>query len=167
MLNIRQTEFKENWDFQKTYYPQIESIIRKNSFNFITIRIADVQKDTQEATDFIVSIDGGDIAVRIRRSKYKDRDLTIRSYCGGHKTEINKIKEGFGKYYLYCWTNENQEILEWILVDLNKLRHSKLLEITPEIENKDGYTRFISISTEKLKIYKCLISYYPETLVAF
>jgi hypothetical protein len=103
-------------------------------------------------------LDSGEIAVRIRRANVRWRDLTIRSRIGHAKTEIHKIREGFGRYYLYCWTNESNIISDWILVDLNQLRESGLLENRKEITNKDGYTAFINIPAIELAANGCLLA---------
>src|SRR3990167_11431285 len=82
--------FDDDWDFQSGYYEQIKRIIEWNATQFIRVYVADPDADYKRATDFTVRIDGGDIAVRIRRASQKYRDWTIRSYKGGHKTEIHK-----------------------------------------------------------------------------
>lgn len=151
-------EFTDNWDFQQGYYGQVERILKQNAPHFVNVRIASKDQDMKQATDFIVIIEGGEIAVRIRRANVRWRDLTIRSRIGHAKTEIHKIREGFGRYYLYCWTDANNAICDWILVDLDLLRESGLLENRKEIPNKDGYTAFINIPAIELAANGCLIA---------
>lgn len=163
--SITQTQpstFVENWTFQLGYYAAVESILKSNAQYFINVSVANHEQDMKQATDFVVVIDGGEIAVRIRRSKYSFRDLTIRSTCRGYKTEIHKIREGWARYYLYCWTNSSGEISEWIFVDLNKVRDLGLLEGRNEIPNGDG-TLFIAIPFAELRLKDCLLAYRINT----
>ena len=150
--------FRDNWEFQEGYYPQVERILKDNALHFINISVADKYKDMTQATDFVVKIDGGDVAVRIRRADCKYRDLTIRSYNKGRKTEIDKLRDGFGKYYLYCWENEKKELSEWMLIDLDKVRESGLLDSKKTKMNKGYNTGFIAIDWLELQIIDCVIA---------
>lgn len=98
--------------------------------------------------------------VRIRRHDCDYRDLTIRSISrNGGKTELQKLREGFGDWYIYCWTNEKQQINEWMLINLNCVRESGLLGIYREdIPNGDG-TFFRVVSFTELRLNKCITSY--------
>jgi len=150
--------FDDDWDFQSGYYEQIKRIIEWNATQFIRVYVADPDADYKRATDFTVRIDGGDIAVRIRRASQKYRDWTIRSYKGGHKTEIHKLKEGFGRFYLYCWEDEQGRLSEWVLIDLDRVRKAGLLDKTRrEIANQDGRTRFIAVPVGELDEANCLV----------
>jgi hypothetical protein len=152
------TTFNEDWKFQLDYYPSIRTIIEDNAKSFISVSVADAEADMNRATDFIVRVEGGDISVRIRRSNIKFRDITIRSYKNGNKTEIHKLKEGLSKFYLYCWTNDKNEIYEWILADLDKMRELNVFDNKKEISNKDGITRFIALPIKELEELGCVIS---------
>lgn len=153
-----QNDFKTDWDFQTGYYKAIENIIKSNAKYFVYVRVANPEQDMKQATDFIVVIEGGEIAVRIRRDNCRFRDLTIRSKRLESKTEIDKIKEGWARYYLYCWTDINKNISEWIFVDLNKIRELNLLDNRDNIPNGDG-TYFIAIPFDELNNKECIISY--------
>lgn len=149
--------FEENWSFQLGYYRIVETILKDNARYFINVSVANQELDTKQATDFVIKLEGGDIAVRIRRDDCKYRDLTIRSINHGYKTEIDKIREGFGKYYLYCWTDSTGEVSEWILVDLDKVRNLNLMDNRRDIPNGDG-TYFIAISKKELNNNDCLLA---------
>lgn len=149
--------FKQNWDFQSRYYSKIESIIKQNAGEFISVTVADTETDMKRATDFVIKVTGGDIAVRIRRADKPWRDLTIRSYNNGYKTEIHKLREGFGRFYLYCWENDKHELSEWVLVDLDKLRETGLLDKQrKQFENRDGTTCFIAFGIRELEQVGCI-----------
>lgn len=152
--------FANDFDWQKKYYSQIARILKMNASKIVKVAIADEQADTKEATDFVVTLKGGSIAVRIRKdvgSKY--HDLTIRSKRrSGAETELQKIKKGYVDFYLYIWTN-NESITDWWLVDVNCLHSSGLLD-TPrrEIWNRDGGSAFIAFVASELENAGALIN---------
>lgn len=154
-------DVKKDWEWADTFLPQIVDILKSNAIYILEIRIADSDKDTKEATDLVISVTGGDVAVRIRRGKYhKYRDWTIRSVRdSGAKTELNKLRDGFAKWYLYLWT-DSENIVDWILVDLERSRSSGLLfKDRRNISNGDG-TYFVAIPVNEIKRFNCLVSEY-------
>jgi hypothetical protein len=144
---------------------QVKATLKKLLPHLVELSIAPIEMDTKCATDFTVRLTGGDIAVRLRRPECQFRDLTIRALRDkGVKTELAKIKEGYGSRYFYGWVDSQDKIAEWILVDLNRLRKTSLLE-KPLIANKDkdgksDGTYFIAISLRELCNAKCLIAYH-------
>ena len=145
--------FDKSWKFQKHYLPEVEDILREHSYMWVDTRISTKYEDTKEATD-VVSINTAiRFAVRIRRWKYllKYKDLTIRSYSQGYKTELKKIKDGAGDFYLYCWENQTRDgICAYWLIDMSALRDSGLLDRATSRTNNDG-TAFITIKEWELK----------------
>jgi len=126
---------------------------------FVDFEEAGFEADVKEATDVMAVANGMyRIAMRFRRPYKTYRDLTIRSSRPtGAKTELQKIKEGFGDYYFYGWT-EGDTIIEWIFVDLYKLRASGLLDKPRrEIPSPDG-THFIAIGHNELEEHGCIIA---------
>jgi len=114
--------------------------------------------DRRNATDMVVRLSGGDVAVRLRRADCDYRDLTIRSKRdSGYRTELSKIRDGFGDWYLYGWLDGRNHISEWILVDLDELRTKQLWRGRREIPNGDG-TWFIPIAADELKRCGCLVA---------
>jgi hypothetical protein len=152
--------FAIDFDWQKKYYKDIARILRMNAPKIIKIAIADDETDMKEATDFVVTLKGGRVAVRIRKDvggRY--HDLTIRSRRrSGAKTELQKIKEGYADFYLYIWTG-NENITDWWLVDVECLRSSGLLDAPRrEIWNKDGGSAFIAFVANELEKAGALIN---------
>ena len=89
-------------------------------------RIADENSDCTQATDmYMYSIRGLRIALRVRfLNMHTYEDITIRSRTAYNmKTEIHKIREGYGDYYLYCWAPDGQKITQWVIFDLDKFRN--------------------------------------------
>lgn len=119
------------------------------------------QQDTEEATDYILSVNKICVAVRNRKHKFKVfKDITIRCESNeNNKTELHKIKEGYGDVYLYCWqTKDGNDIDSYVLVDLNKLRFSNILSVDRETHpNTNDNTKFINISIDELHKNNCLI----------
>lgn len=152
--------FDKDFNWQEKYYPLIKKVLLSNSMYIMRVDVADAYKDMKQATDFIVNIKGGTVAVRIRRKvgvQYKD--ITIRSKRpSGVETELSKIIKGFANYYLYLWTFE-EEIVDWWLIDMDKVRTSKILEKPRhEIWNKDRSSAFIAIQAQELKNIEALIN---------
>lgn len=145
------TEFKDNWNFSEKYMPQVCEVLRANAIYLIDIRVASEQDDVHHSTDLNVNVTGGNVAVRIRRNNKTFRDLTIRAYKGGHKTEIDKLREGFADWYLYAWEGINNTFDDWILVDINILRKSGMLNQNRYITmNTDGDSGFVTYSIPEL-----------------
>lgn len=155
MVSLKRETFEKEFAWQKQYEDKVIELIRKNAGHFIDIKTASIDRDMKEATDFVINISGGDIAVRLRRNNYKQRDLTIRhktTWKKGFEPETWKIYNGFGKWYFYGWIDDDNNITEYIIVDLDIVRENML--ITPYqgsyIKNKDG-TGFIAIKIEELE----------------
>lgn len=144
--------FVKNWNFSEKYIPAITEIIKKNSMIVVNIKIASNLDDKQHATDLQVEVSGGNIAVRIRRGKYAYRDLTIRSYYKGYKTELEKLRDGHGDWYLYAWEDAiDDRICEYVLIDL-ALARTLLFTNLEEKTNRDG-SKFVIITLDQLREY--------------
>lgn len=163
-------DYKQDREWADTYEDQVLRILTQLMPHLVMLYVASDEKDKKEATDFEVKMKGGSIAVRLRDMKEcRWRDLTIRSRRIGKvqtgkdvKTELAKIKEGYGFRYFYGWVDENGIIAEWILVDLDKVRSSGLLDKQrQEIPNTDRTTWFIAIKIWELRNAGCLIEQFP------
>jgi len=156
-------DVKRNWAWADQYLPDVKRILMANAGHMLDICIAPLDADMNRATDMVVSVKGGDVAVRVRRPRYNYRDLTIRARAGG-KTEIDKIREGFARWYLYGWTNGDGRLAEWMLVDLDKVREHELLSGRRVIDNRDGRTGFIAIPAEELLAKGCIVAHHVPKL---
>lgn len=139
---------------------EVKQILQENAVHIVKVEIADDFADQARATDVVVTVTGGNVAVRVRRDSTRFRDLTIRSRRGsGAKTELRKIRDGFGDWYLYGWVNGTNEITEWILVNLDCLRESGILnKKRKEISNADGMSWFVAIPLNELKTHGCVVA---------
>jgi len=142
------SEFERDMAWSDRWLPKVAEILKSQAMHLISITKASREDDVHKATDMVVKIEGGEVAVRLRRPYYNFRDLTIRAVRKGYQTELAKIQKGFARWYLYGWIGD--EIDEWILVDLDKLRASGLLENRAPKMNQDGQTGFIAIPCDEL-----------------
>lgn len=150
-----------DWNWSDGYLPEVRRILAMCALHLFQFSVATPQQDMKQATDMTVKIvsshDIG-IAVRLRRAQYQHRDLTIRAARrSGVTTELGKIREGAGDFYLYGWTNA-WTIREWMLIDLEKLRQSGLLMRPRHVyANKDQTTGFIAIPYRELSAAGCVL----------
>jgi hypothetical protein len=153
-------DFNVNWSYSQTYMPAIIQILQSNLMKIVSIEIANEEDDMKHSTDLKIKMTAGDVAVRIRRPYRTFRDLTIRAKCGIQETEIHKLRKGYADFYLYLWECDEGDICDWILVDINKMRETRLLYHDKTIRmNRDNYTGFISFSLDELRQHKCLIAH--------
>ena len=138
------------------YLPEVEQILRDNIKYLLKISISE-NKDIFEGTDLSLSIQSADIAIRILREKKYDT-FTIRSYrSSGSKTELQKLKEGYCRWYFFGWC-KNEILDDWIIIDIEFLRESGLLEGFETIFNKDKTTGFIAIPIKDLSFHQCIVA---------
>lgn len=156
---MNNSEFDANWNWQSSFIEDVKTILKSQAMHIIDIQVATPEEDMKQATDLKIKITAGDVAVRIRRN-IPWRELTIRAKNGNSKTEIHKMREGYGDWYLYLWT-EGDKISEWILVDINKMRKEGLLQEQRPIQmNKDGYTGFVKYTIDELESSGCIVAKY-------
>jgi hypothetical protein len=113
---------------------------------------ASEEDDKERATDLVLVTDRVRIACRIRRwdkvqfDKYGGQ-FTIRSgRASGVKTELAKIKQGWGDLFFYGWGDPRTRRLQsWWLIDLDVFRlwHAQSADdgkciIAGRIRNADG-----------------------------
>lgn len=112
--------------------------IAQYHFQDIWTRATDYQ-DMHQCTD--IKIGNYNVAVRIRKN-IKFRDFTIRAINNGYITQIDKILQGHIDYYIYAWQNEQQDICQYIIVDMKSaikdryFRH--IINNRQYISNGDG-----------------------------
>lgn len=142
------------------FWPEIERVVRTVAGDIVDVQIASDHQDQKQATDYIVTVSSGDIACRVRNWEYWRRfgDFTIRwSVPSGITTEWEKIKAGYGRWYLYAWVRPTDKFGAWIFVDLDRLRDSGLLDrMAGPWDNYDG-TTFKTLAPLKLYEYGCIV----------
>lgn len=142
-------DFKENFAWQERYTDAVRYIVGP-----LLLEPADIQRDMTEATDFLV-LKARDMRIgcRIRRASengeesFAERypwEFTIRSrLSNGAKTELAKIREGWGDWLFYGHAEHNQTLglCRWFVIDLDSFRAQ--VDKTPirwkrDKSNRDG-----------------------------
>ena len=118
--------FRESFDWQHQFLPEVLSIVGP-----LFIREGTPHEDMKEATDFITVTCGSKrIACRIRRHGYYHRyrdEFTLRSATSfGSRTELDKIRSGWGDYLFYSFAAQGdcaeQGLVFWRLISLSWFR---------------------------------------------
>lgn len=124
---LRMSTYSENRSVGDKYLDQIKGIVGKH-----LLSIGTFEEDTKENTDLKVLVtDSKRIACRVRRFSHLryHAEFTIRSWNKGHKTELQKVLEGWGDWMFYGFENqEGSRILCCRILDLDVFRkHFPLL----------------------------------------
>jgi hypothetical protein len=179
MTDLKQKgEYAAQRQWSDYFVPKQQEIIEKykQRLDFKKINKAyafkyDRKEDMERNTDLLIyEYNSLRIALRVRNiENCKWRDITIRSYNKGYKTELDKINEGFGDYMLYCWgliDKNNQPIIkDYLLFDLDlfRQRHDYFLEESDK-PNKDG-TKFNIYNTTKIIYSECSVVGNMQSLI--
>ena len=121
----------------------------------LLFRVSSKVDDTTKNTDLIVLVTDTQkrIACRVRRYAYFERypnDVTIRSANNGHKTEFEKIMEGWGDYLIYAFANQAEDSLEaYRIINLNAFRSNHAKIALQKRVNGDG-TEFVTFNINQL-----------------
>jgi hypothetical protein len=161
MVQHWQDTFEVNFDWQQGYYGKVRSILRHWAGVFVDFSVAPEYQDQKQATDFVMNMqsNGASIACRIRRNHIRFRDFTIRCRSlNGGITELEKLKRGFASWYLYCWEQKDGSINKhFMIIDMNRVRETGLLEIERRIITNTDSTQFIAIDIQELRANDCII----------
>ena len=125
-----------NRSWSDEFMPSVKSILGQ-----VIIDTSTYKQDTEEAFDLITLPTAKKIACRVRDydkyNKFMD-EFTIRSRTKyGKKTEIHKIKEGFGDWMFYGF-GKNKRVLKYSIIDLNVFRENVEHISFQNIKNNDG-----------------------------
>jgi len=133
--------YREDIVLEKKFATKIKQIL---GCIFIT---QDPIKDKEEGTDFLIfEVHPFSIGVRLRRfinkqnivQFYKYRhEFTIRwSRPSGIETEIDKIRKGYVRYFMYGWVDRNEEkIIQYFIGDLDVFRKREPKPIAIRVNN--------------------------------
>lgn len=174
---------QRDFTWAEKHLEEIKAILKENAMHLLEVQVASEEEDLHQATDMVISVRAGDVAVRVRKPTCTYRDWTIRkSRPGGTPTELEKIQEGYASWYLYCWTSQINcfknkifncskcrevslgcKITEWILVDLSIVRKCGILDREWKTKpNVDDSSDFICIPVKDLLNERCLLNYQLE-----
>jgi len=159
--------FIENFTFAEKHMPAVRNALgNMPAKTFFDIQTAPTKRDMEEATDLILSVSSGDIAVRIRRNENyleslkpnRQLDWSVRVKNNGHKTEIDKLQEGFARWYFMGWSlDDKAELADWYLIDMDKIRKNNIMKRDyPTHSNYDGTVgKYIQIRV--LRFNMCIV----------
>lgn len=135
------------------HFPNVLKILNRYSYIFTNFREATKDEDTQQGFDAVFSFPDVKIPVRVRTySAVKYLDFTVRSLMTSGDTEIDKLKKGFGDYYLYAWETQNGlSIGRYMILNLNQFRKTDVINYPArkDVDNGDG-TKFNVYCIDKL-----------------
>ncbi len=158
----RQNQFALNFKWQEPYLPIVSQHLQEHIAPYIRFKVAPPKDDMERCMDLILTAQDLSIAVRLRRDSYTMRDFTIRySVPSDAKTEIHKLRQGFGQVYFYGWVKGNA-IPEYIIVDMANMRQSGLLTTPRRIFHNTDKTSFVAYSIAELRQHNCLVIHHKE-----
>lgn len=164
------TTFEENKSFADSFIEQQRAILNNNvdvlDFNKAKkhhmYRLGTPEEDIYHEADMIIfEFCSLKIALRVRNGhSYDHGDIAIRSKTAyGNRTELDKIIDGEGDYYLYCWTQDGATISEYILFDLDAFRQN-IEEILSQSNIPNGYGgAFTTFSIYEMMQNNCILTH--------
>lgn len=159
--------YKERYTKQRRWSDQFIPAIKKIVGPYL-LEESNFDVDTKQAADLVVvRAKNLTIAARIRRAVYYQNhnfryQFTIRSVNNGHKTELQKITDGFGDWMLYGFaasdSDNESKVAHWRLLDLDVFRASCIRKsyTVRRADNGDG-TAFVAFD---------IPSFPPELIIA-
>jgi hypothetical protein len=125
------------------------------------ISIANDEDDCKHATDYhIITVKGTSIGCRLRKGIkffYDWHDVTFRaSRPSGVQTELEKIKRGSPRWYLYGWVDTNDRITHWVFLDMDIFRNSGIIDNPDKVKTNFDQTTFNGYDVCTLYKNKCL-----------
>jgi len=157
-------------EINSKYLLQVKRILISKAYIFTKFREATIKEDQELGFDAVLSFPDTKIPIRIRKEEYiKYSDFTVRSKSrSGGRTEIDKIRDGFGDFYFYAWSDEsifkkeNNKIISYMILDLNIFRSTIVDKPTKNnMANGDGtsfhiYSKQILFDNKVVKIFEYL-----------
>jgi hypothetical protein len=113
----------DNMAYSKRFLKPMKRIVGEH-----LIGEAPYEDDTQRNTDLVVlKVEPVRVACRVRRFEhfklYGDQVTFRAELRNGEKTELHKVMEGWGDYFLYAFADRTDTTLfSWVLGDLHAFR---------------------------------------------
>ena len=157
----------KGWDFAVNHMPAVRSALCTCPAGmFMDFQTATPKQDMEQATDLVMDISGGTLAVRVRSRKFWDSamkfgglpDWAVRCYCRGCRTEIHKLRDGFADWYFFGWSGDNMgSLVAWVVLDLNVIREQHILDQDWQSHKNGDGTAGMYIPLQVLKDRGCII----------
>ena len=160
--------FAAGWKFAELHMPAVRKVLGSLPADyFLDFATAPAKQDMQEATDLVIEVSGGTMAVRVRSNKFyrsargEFYDWSVRCVSHGRKTEIHKLREGFGDWYFYGYSLDDKgKLAAWWLLDMHRVREEGILDMDnwQVHPNRDG-TSGMYIPLRVLEERGCVIDF--------
>lgn len=150
--------WQDDKDWSDRYLDFAQGVLRQHIGAIAFVRVSSEEEDCKKASDFVVECEAGDVAVRFRRPYRDFRDWTVRSRRrSGAATELAKLRAGFARWYLYCWIDAGGVVIDYVIIDLDRVRLLGLLDQPMrEYSNRDDATWFVALRVSELRAAGCL-----------
>lgn len=154
------SKWEENKRWSDRFLPEIKAIL-----GGYLIGEPPMEEDAERNTDLMVlRMEAVRIGCRVRRHKYLQEyghQFTIRAGLpSGFKTELTKIVEGWGDYFFYGFSDEEEDRLQaWFLGDMKVFRRwymAGLYRSKPGVapgerrKNTDNSSSFVAFNLNSL-----------------
>lgn len=166
---------REGWNFAVKHMDAVRDALSSCPAGlFMDFATATPQQDMEQATDLVMLIEGGTFAVRVRRhktwkmgKKWGRIDWSVRYYCRGYKTEIDKLREGFGDWYFYGWYKDDRcSLIGWVILDLSRVRECGILDREWDVHPNGDGTSGMYIPMGALRDEGCIVATHKQILQA-
>jgi len=151
------------WSFK--FYQEADEILSEFVGKTGTPRPSSPERDMHECSDYELNVGGQDVMIRTRRRGFFKRfgDFTIRSWRASQvPTELDKIRDGHGDYYLYL-SNVYDRSIYYCLWSANDVRDAGIFDMDwPQIINRDRQTGFITIPYDVIEPFIMREGYWPK-----
>lgn len=157
-MNYEEGSYEQDREWSDGFNESIQAILGDHLMKEIgKAVVAAPIEDMRRATDFqvVFSLKPTDlkVAARMRRvDQLRYTDVTVRSWrLSGAETELAKFKEKAVRWFFYGWAGPGKNsIYSWVILDMDKVVSSGVLEGKEEIPNKGGLTKFIKITKAEI-----------------
>lgn len=137
--------FDVNMTWAEKCYPRMKDIFAAWAGpQLFVLRKGDLSGDMKHLEDMVLEVRKlrWVIGLRVRDVNIPERDFTLRTTHVNHPSELEKIKNGAGTYYLYAWAGKvDCKIYDWMIVDLNAFR-ARAWAFPPPLGWRCGYKDF-------------------------
>jgi hypothetical protein len=156
---------KKRWQFAQRHMPEIKRVISNLPAKvFFNLGDPTFKQDTEQATDLVLNLTGGNMAVRVRTRKQYDAalqwgfDWSVRSYANGYRNEIEKLKQGYVRFYFIAFSADDAGTLAaWWLLDVDRVLAQGILDKKWKRYKNNDNTEAMYIPVRDLEKAGCVI----------
>jgi len=124
-----------SFQLEREHREAAREIIRKHLVPLaVIVRDGYAKEDMEQCKDFVmnIAVGTGDVLCRVRRKQFLERfgaQFSIRYRSrSGKPTEIHKLREGKGRWYLFGYSDGKAKFAYWRIFDINKMREDRVFD---------------------------------------